>query len=82
MIWRNGGRCAADGYNPNLRRFRSVLPLSTAVFATPESAMELSGLLDGLAGAAGWVIEHAQLVAGALVALIIVAFLASGRGSN
>ncbi|WP_372785708.1 hypothetical protein [Phenylobacterium sp.] len=44
--------------------------------------MDPSGLLNGLAQATGWVIAHAQLVAGVLVALIIAAFLFTRRGSN
>jgi hypothetical protein len=44
--------------------------------------MDLSGMLNALAEAAGWVIHHAQLVAGVLVALIIAAFLFTRRGSE
>lgn len=41
--------------------------------------MDAAGLLQTLADAVGWVIRHGRLIAGALVALIILAYLLARR---
>src|SRR5579862_6851958 len=40
--------------------------------------MDLAVFMNGLGSLTGWVVQHAQLLIGALVALIILAYLMSG----
>ena len=44
--------------------------------------MELGGFLNALGAVTSWVVAHALLVIGVLVAAIILAYLVSGRGSR
>ncbi|HEV7383536.1 MAG TPA: hypothetical protein VGN89_01570 [Phenylobacterium sp.] len=44
--------------------------------------MDLGGFMQALADAVGWVIAHGQLLAGVIVALIILVYLLSRRGAN
>ena len=44
--------------------------------------MDLDGFLQALGAAAGWVSAHAQVLAGVIVALIILVYLLSRRGAN
>ena len=41
--------------------------------------MDAAGFLQMLADLVGWVVQHGRLVAGALVALIILAYLLARR---
>ena len=49
------------------------------VTPTREGEMDIDRFLDGLGAGAGWIVQHGQVAAGVLVALIIMAFLMNGR---
>jgi hypothetical protein len=44
--------------------------------------MDLDGFLQVLGAAAGWVSAHGQLLAGVIVAVIILVYLLSRRGAD